>query len=115
MHEVVFVVEKNGAVSGLISDADLEFGRNVKQAMQAPSLVLERDAPARGALRKMAKSQCSVAPVVHEGRLCGVLSYCEVMLALEASIQLMKEIHAKHREVMLRASGNAPSWDSMKA
>ena len=103
--QAVFVVDKNEELLGLITSVDLDPGAKAASMMQPIDRHFEKSSPVASALRTMVQHGMTVAPVVHNGRLIGVLSYVEAMLGLVATLHVMNEMHARHREMMMRAVG----------
>ena len=105
LHDAVFVVDENADVVGRISTVDLEPGANARKMMRPVQVKPTKTTAMATAMREMILQNCDVAPVMHDGKLCGAVSHMEIMLGLSASLQVLQESEAKFREKLMNMLG----------
>jgi CBS domain-containing protein len=112
LHEVIatfssldldsLVVEKAGQPIGIVTTKDaltrgFEHGMPVSaitagNVMTSPVETIEEEATAEEAVEKMGRAHIKHLPVVRDGKLVGILSDTDIMLAVPAMIGQMEEV-----------------------
>jgi diguanylate cyclase (GGDEF)-like protein len=79
-----------GDILGVVSDQDIRAGRglNAQQLMQSPALVVAPNTPLNPAITYLLNESSSCLVVFDRGRLCGILTTMDLMLALQCMLQL---------------------------
>ncbi len=101
----VVVIGRRPVVAGIITAQDLTEGATAKQMASGPPLSFEATMPIARVLRTMLQHGCTFAMVQQGDKPIGVISHVELITALQASLQVLKESHAQHRDAMLRMLG----------
>ncbi len=85
-------VVKNGSVVGVLSQRDIakaerkgQMDREVRRFMSAPARTLDADATVEEALRLMERKDIGRLPVLHDGRLVGIVTRKDVIASLYKS------------------------------
>ncbi len=86
----LLVCGRAGELLGVVSDRDLRSTRGAaaQQLMSYPPLTCPPDTPLGAAITYLINENISCLPVVDNGRLVGVLTTTDLMLALQCSLQL---------------------------
>ncbi len=109
------VVDPDGALVGVISEADIirkEAGqpseaRTAGEAMTAPALTIEPWRPVTEAARAMLREQVNRLPVVSDGELVGIVARADLVRAfVRSDAEITAEIH---ESVALRWHGIDPN------
>lgn len=102
-HGLVVVAETNGRLLGVIREETLaDPTRTVASKLMDEPLTLDSRTSVSTAIQTLIQSGCHAMPVTANGSVCGVLSHVEVALALQATLQMLREIEIQHRQALLR-------------
>jgi GGDEF domain-containing protein len=100
-------------VLGVVSDRDLAAprGRTAQDIMTAPVQTVSADMPLSPAITYMINRSISCLPVVNGGRLCGILTSVDVMLALQCALQGLLRVAQWLQSGAAQPSSDAPLAD----
>ena len=100
---LLVVIDKKGALVGLISEEDLEIstGRRAAAIMTVSPPSVDRKTKFASAVTMMQDRHLSCLPVLENGRICGVLTNDELVIALQCTLQMLQEINDEHRKILL--------------
>ncbi len=87
----VIVVDGEGAVLGMISDRDLQnrAGKRASHMMTPDPFTVAPHTPITPAVTLLVNRRISCLPVVEQGRLCGVLTTTDLIMALQCILQIL--------------------------
>lgn len=103
VHHTLFVVDDTSQILGMITNHEMKARRPADQLMVKPLHVFEATTPLSKAIRDMLKEGPTIAAVVEQGMLVGIISHVELMLGLTAALQVTREVHTRYNEKMLHA------------
>jgi CBS domain-containing protein len=84
------MVAKNHRVLGIISDRDFRRdGMTAADMMTVDPVTVDISTPMMMAITIFLKRRISCLPVVEDGKLCGILTTTDLMMGLQANLQLM--------------------------
>lgn len=97
----VLVCGRNKRLLGVISDRDLQkpHCRTAKDLMTAEPITVEPDSLVSPAVTVLIRKRISCVPVVKEGRLVGVLTTTDLMMALQCALRALQQVAAQIAEV----------------
>lgn len=86
----LLVCNRAGEIVGIISDRDLHAprGATAQQLMSVPVQTITADTPLSPAITFLINENISCLPVLENGRLCGVLTTSDLVLTLQAMLQV---------------------------
>ena len=93
----VLVCNPKGHLVGIISDRDVR-GKNastVAELMTPHPITIAPDAAINPAITVMMRRGISCLPVLKQGRLCGVLTTTDLLLALQCTLQILMRANAE--------------------
>jgi CBS domain-containing protein/Flp pilus assembly pilin Flp len=90
----LLVVGGNGRLQGVISDRDVLFrqGRKASDIMTRNAVTAAPEALLGDVVRQMLAGRFSCVPVVDQGRLCGVLTTTDLLLAFQCISHLIQQV-----------------------
>ncbi len=98
MHEQhirhLLVVDQQEKLVGIISDRDLtnDQAATAAELMTANPRSIEVDSLVNPAITQMVKRRISALPVLSDGKLCGVLTTTDLMMALQCCLQVLQSM-----------------------
>ena len=86
-----------GRLLGVVSDRDLKYGEGDTAAdlMTADPVTVHPDTPATTAVTTMINRSISCLPIMHEGRLQGILTSTDLMMSLQCTLQVLSRLAAE--------------------
>jgi len=95
------MVAKNGRVMGIISDRDFRRqGKTAADIMTTDPITVDVSTTMMTAITIFLKRRISCLPVVEDGKLCGILTTTDLMMGLQANLQLLCKYSDKIRPVV---------------
>lgn len=90
----LLVCSGDGRLRGILSDRDVNArsGKTVADVMTRDPLTVSPDAPVNPAVTLMIARSISCLPVVADGRVCGILTTTDLLLALQCNLQLLQRV-----------------------
>lgn len=86
----LLVRDKEGHLIGVVSDRDIAKmqGKTAKRLISPVPLTVSHDTPIGPAITYLIDKGISCLPVLEDGRLCGVLTTTDLIMALQCTLQL---------------------------
>ncbi|MCA9185325.1 MAG: CBS domain-containing protein [Pirellulaceae bacterium] len=107
----LLVIDKQDALQGVIRADDLEetTGRVAAAIMSPCGATIEHSATLGRAIAKMQEENLEFLPVVKKGRIHGIVSIDELMVSLQCTMQMLREINQEHRRILMGLVAGEPA------
>ncbi len=98
-HLLVCDIERN--LLGIISDRDLmqSDGQSAQELMTPKPVSVEPNCMVNPAITQLIRRQISCLPVVEDGKLCGVVTTTDLMMALQCTLTTLAKLATEIKEV----------------
>jgi CBS domain-containing protein/Flp pilus assembly pilin Flp len=91
----LLVCDSHGRLAGILSDRDFRAGagKTAAEIMTAEPYTIDATAEIRTAISMLLSNRISALPVVEDGRPIGIMTVTDLVLMLQATLQLLDKLH----------------------